>query len=383
MIDLRTVYIVTAVTSIFMGLLQVAAYRRRQSDGWLLGWGLSALALGVGVLLTALQVTIAGWSTVHAANGITMLAYVLQVASVRNFCGRPPHVAAHVAVAVAAAVLLGVVFPDPAQYAVRVAVFCLTFGLCDAIVAIEMGRLARARQIPSIYLVIGLFAFSAVAFGTRAALLATGWGSVVLFDTGSTPAHWISVISAPLLLARGVALLLVAFEREHVKLRDQAYSDALTGLRNRQGMRHDIAGIVAAAHPEGQQRAAVIVIDVDHFKAVNDAHGHPTGDTILQRVADAISGAVGTQGIAGRHGGDEFLVVLPNVDGAQALLMAETIRTRFAALMTRHHAGIATTISLGVAQGPIATPGLRDLVVQADAALYRSKDLGRDRALSA
>lgn len=378
MIDLRTVFIVTALTSVFMGLLQVAAFFRRQSDPWLLGWGISALMLGVGLSLTAMQGYLDDIWTVQLGNAISLCAFFIQVVSVRSFCARTFNLGVRTGMILMIAGLVIVLCLGSFEFSHRIAFLSMLCALCDAVIVRESWRLGRRERIPSMYLVIGLFSISALGFLVRAVMALNGHFGTNLFD-GNISRHWLSILGAPLLLSRGIALLLVAYEREHVRLQEQAYSDALTGMRNRQGLRVDIDAMLGQVQERRARTAAVIAIDIDHFKAVNDAFGHPAGDVVLQLVGRAIQDSVSLPIVAGRIGGDEFLVVLPQISRTDAAGTAERIRVRFLALIAAHHPNMRPTISLGLSHGPISTTGLRDLIARADTALYSSKTNGRNR----
>jgi diguanylate cyclase (GGDEF)-like protein len=150
-----------------------------------------------------------------------------------------------------------------------------------------------------------------------------------------------------------------------------ALHDPLTGLANRRRLDHDLA---TAAVTEAE--VAFLMVDIDHFKAYNDRHGHQRGDELLQTVASAISAAVRERDVVYRYGGEEFSVLLPGADTTTATGVAERVRTAVVGAT----AGLAetVTVSVGVATGtaPIEPA---DLVARADRALYEAKQDGRDR----
>jgi diguanylate cyclase (GGDEF)-like protein len=170
-----------------------------------------------------------------------------------------------------------------------------------------------------------------------------------------------------------------AVRRDGEQLRAAADHDVLSGLRNR-------GSLLRAADALDTAEAAptwVVFIDIDHFKAVNDAHGHPAGDTALIAVTSALRTHMRAEDSLGRLGGEEFLAVLPDTDHDAALAAAERMREEVAATPIEH-AGIplALTVSLGVATWePEEPPEL--LLRRADDALYAAKAAGRDRVLGA
>ncbi|WP_198350815.1 diguanylate cyclase [Flavisphingomonas formosensis] len=164
------------------------------------------------------------------------------------------------------------------------------------------------------------------------------------------------------------------------KLRNQALRDPLTGLYNRRFMEDTMDRLVHLAD-RNQSPIAAVMIDLDHFKALNDQHGHAMGDTVLRAAATAITSVLRQSDVACRYGGEELIVILPDcdLDGAEA--KAETLRQRIEALSDVHGARI--TASFGVAAIPETANQAGDLITMADTALYRAKQAGRNRVMSA
>ncbi len=161
-----------------------------------------------------------------------------------------------------------------------------------------------------------------------------------------------------------------------------AITDALTGLHNRRYMETHIAGLVEQALSRGQP-LAVLVLDIDHFKLVNDTHGHDTGDEVLREFALRVRKAIRGIDLACRYGGEEFVVVMPETDLAAATAVAERLRQRIASEpfpIQQGAQGIDVTISIGIA----ALGGNDDaasVIKRADQALYRAKRNGRNRVV--
>jgi diguanylate cyclase (GGDEF)-like protein len=156
--------------------------------------------------------------------------------------------------------------------------------------------------------------------------------------------------------------------------------DPLTGLPNRRAFDEELAREVARASRTGEP-LAVVVLDVDRFKAVNDGHGHPAGDAVLREVAARASGAVRRGDLAARVGGEEFALLLPGADLAGAVELAGRVRAAVAARpIPAGAAALAVTVSLGCAAlAPGEAPDA--LVARADARLYEAKRTGRDRVV--
>ena len=183
-------------------------------------------------------------------------------------------------------------------------------------------------------------------------------------------------------LNRQLADRVQEIERLRAELAEEAVRDPLTGLHNRRHLDQVLAGgLDAAGADEG---LAVVTLDIDHFKAVNDRFGHAAGDTVLTAVARLLQASVRDGDTAVRLGGEEFLVLLPGADRRQAVLRAEEMRRGVAAVV--HAFGgerIQVTVSAGVAVRPGDGSSADTLLEAADRALYVAKATGRDRVVTA
>jgi diguanylate cyclase len=159
------------------------------------------------------------------------------------------------------------------------------------------------------------------------------------------------------------------------KLRTQSMRDPLTGLYNRRYMEDALERYVSLAERTSAP-TAVLMLDLDSFKRLNDEHGHAKGDVVLRDVAAQIVGALRPSDIVCRYGGEELLVILPNCTLENARQKAEMLRTRIEALSDAHNAAVSA--SIGVAAIPETSASLADLVPLADAALYKAKRSGKN-----
>jgi two-component system cell cycle response regulator len=154
--------------------------------------------------------------------------------------------------------------------------------------------------------------------------------------------------------------------------------DALTGLYNRGHLEEHLADLCSAS---GRHRFHVtaMLIDLDHFKQINDSYGHPAGDAVLKAAAHVVGSQLRVEDIPGRWGGEEFLVLLPYIDAPSALIVAERIRADIAGLEVGVVRGttLRNTASIGLCTG-IAVDGAT-LVQRADESLYRAKTAGRNK----
>jgi diguanylate cyclase (GGDEF)-like protein len=156
-----------------------------------------------------------------------------------------------------------------------------------------------------------------------------------------------------------------------------ANEDALTGLGNRRHADQELPRMVQLAQQRGEP-LSVALLDLDHFKRINDHHGHPLGDEVLRLVGGLIRRGTRASDLTARVGGEEFMVAFPGLDLATALDACERLRTTIGRTNWEALApGLKVTVSVGLACGPEATPDA--LVQRADRALYRAKQEGRDR----
>ncbi len=198
------------------------------------------------------------------------------------------------------------------------------------------------------------------------------------------PAGWVVGVTEDVTARKRHEDQLDAHRREleaaYARLQEAVVTDPLTGLKNRRGLQAALLRAESAAERHGTP-VSLIAADIDHFKRYNDAHGHPAGDTVLVAVATLIQRSQRPTDTAARVGGEEFVVLLPEVDRAGAVAGAERLRRAVAHARWPHR---PVTASFGVATwepGACARPD--ELFAAADRALYRSKHAGRNRVIHA
>ncbi len=163
-------------------------------------------------------------------------------------------------------------------------------------------------------------------------------------------------------------------------MRRQATRDALTGVYNHAAILEVLDRELARGCRQGRH-VGVVLADVDHFKRVNDSHGHLTGDAVLRTISERAVAAMRPYDLIGRYGGEEFLIVLPGCDEPATLKVCERIRSRIAEQVVEHDGRqVSVSLSLGATVfGPPFTTDAVALVRAADTALYRAKAAGRNR----
>jgi diguanylate cyclase (GGDEF)-like protein len=198
----------------------------------------------------------------------------------------------------------------------------------------------------------------------------------------SRPGAALPVLMAVLGLALAALLgsLVVIWSRNErmQELQQQASHDPLTGLKNRRRFDEDLRTERARSRREGTE-GALLMLDLDNFKQVNDTLGHPIGDRVIGEIAGVLQGRTRETDVLARLGGDEFAIVLPNCDAVEARSVAEAIAAAIREHVPTEEGVPPITASIGVAMfGPDAGLNRESLEVEADAAMYEAKQAGRD-----
>jgi two-component system cell cycle response regulator len=172
--------------------------------------------------------------------------------------------------------------------------------------------------------------------------------------------------------------------RDNVQMSiEMAITDALTGLFNRRYMESHLGTLVEQAASRAKP-LAVLVLDIDYFKSINDTHGHDAGDDVLREFALRIKKSIRGIDLACRYGGEEFVVVMPETDMAVAAMVAERLRRRIATEpfgIQQGSRNLTVTISIGIAALGGKDDNAASLLKRADQALYRAKRDGRNRVV--
>lgn len=176
----------------------------------------------------------------------------------------------------------------------------------------------------------------------------------------------------------GMQKLMRRLEHQHQTMREMAMRDQLTSLYNRHFLSEELPMLIADAH-ENRQALSLLVIDLDHFKQINDTGGHKAGDLVLVQIAKSLQQQMGEEDLLGRVGGEEFVCILPRAGLTDAVIKADAIRR---AIQTLQPCGIEITVSIGIATLQSAE-SYDDLFRRADSALYRAKITGRNRVEAA
>ncbi|TPK71692.1 GGDEF domain-containing protein [Mesorhizobium sp. B2-4-15] len=259
----------------------------------------------------------------------------------------------------------------------RILAMNFALGGISLLVGAELRPVRNNGPTEKILFVLSLL--SGLNFFVRTLIVVIAHGPFTTYDGFYDSSYWTTALLSHALLSLLIALcLFTAAALDVMKaLKAETHTDPLSGLLNRRGFEERAALLLdrcaAAKFP-----VALVLADLDHFKALNDMHGHAAGDRVIADFADKLRSAAGARGVAGRIGGEEFAVLLPLSDLAAARLLAEAVRTLYSAgRIDGLPAGIKVTASFGVA-ARTGDEALGPLMRRADEALYKAKKTGRD-----
>ncbi|AZO57494.1 MULTISPECIES: diguanylate cyclase [unclassified Mesorhizobium] len=251
------------------------------------------------------------------------------------------------------------------------------FGGVSLLVAAELRPVRNNGPTEMILFVLSLL--SSVNFFVRTLVVVIAHGPFASYDGFYGSSYWTTALLSHALLSLLIALcLFTAAALDVMKaLKTETHTDPLSGLLNRRGF-EERATMLLQRCAVAKFPVALVLADLDHFKALNDVHGHAAGDRVIADFAAKLRSATGARGAAGRIGGEEFAALLPLTDLAAARLFAEAVRTIYSAGgVDGLPAGTKVTASFGVAARS-GDETLEPLMRRADEALYKAKKNGRD-----
>ncbi len=345
-------------------------------------WTASLWMLSVSLTLVALRPYLPQVAGILVGNVAVALSGVLMLYGVARHLGRRLPGWQPLALAttyLGAIAFFLVVHPS---LVIRLNVFSVFAVLLNAWMAWLLLRHAPPAQRTSCRLAAAVFAAQALLYLVRLFLPVAPDAGEDIMRAGS-PVFATYLAGLILELARCFALVLLLVERMLVDLQRLARTDVLTGLLNRGAVLADGANLLQVVR-RTPRPLALLLLDVDHFKQINDRWGHLAGDAVLRHVADVLAGCVADrEHLLGRYGGEEFVVVLPGADAAQALQCADRIRRSLRESPARVESLLVpVTASIGLAIDA-GRDDIARLLGDADTALYRAKAEGRDRTISA
>ncbi len=178
-----------------------------------------------------------------------------------------------------------------------------------------------------------------------------------------------------------LAITKAELEKYSKKLKKQATTDTLTGLANRRKITELLKEEIKKLEEDNNNNFNIIMLDIDFFKKVNDNYGHPMGDEVIKKVSNHMQDKVGSEGVVGRFGGEEFLTILYNNDIQKTALLADQIRNDIEGKRIEFEGKkISVTVSMGIACSA-ETAVYQELLNKADERLYKAKENGRNQVI--
>ena len=240
-------------------------------------------------------------------------------------------------------------------------------------------HLARIGRFNTVAIITIATTVVSVAITAIAATILNNIASTVNFGWAIAFAYIVPVVVTPLISWPLVGLLLRIYQSEE-KMRDLASHDSLTGLLSRHAFFENGNSYISLAKRD-RNMFSVLVIDLDHFKKINDKFGHPAGDAVLKLFADVVNSVSRNSDIIGRLGGEEFGLVLPSTGSSEAVEFSQRLHQAIdKAVLTYKNDMIKYTVSIGLTSYKTdADESLEDMLASADIALYQAKNSGRNQ----
>ncbi len=375
-LDIHTLFLVTVYVEAILGLLLLFAWTQNLQIRAVAWWGSAHLMRAGSIVLFGMYGEVSQAISIDLANAILFLAFAVTWTGARVFDGRRPLPLAMVAGSVVWLVACHLPIIQ-AQFEFR---FLIASGIITTytwLTAYEFWR-GRAEPLVSRWPAI----FMLFAHGSLF-LLRTPLGAMLPWPPANQAFEsvWLTALSfEALMFTISLAFILLAMAKERAEFlhRTAAMIDPLTGIANRRSFLNDAE--LASRNTAVANPTAVLLMDLDHFKSINDRFGHAVGDRVLQIFAESTRETIRASDLFGRLGGEEFAVVLRNVRREDAIILAECIHRHFveAAAYVDGYA-IGATVSIGVVISQDTTLDMPALLAQADQALYCAKERGRNR----
>lgn len=377
-LDVNTLFLVTIYVEVILGLLLLFAWVQNTTITAVVWWGFAHLLRAASVVLFGLYGSAPDIVSIDIANALLFTAFAVTWTGARVFDHlKPQPLLLFGGAAVWLVLCRAPLVAD--SFNMRVLV---SSGIITAYTWATAYEFWRGRSEPLVSrwpAIFMLFAHGALY------LLRTPFGAMLPWSPTSNEVFesvWLTVLSfEALLFTIAIAFILLAMAKERTEHRHKtaALIDPLTGVANRRAFLQDgealLKRLAAAPRP-----IAVMLLDLDNFKSINDRFGHAVGDRVLELFAQVAGRSMRRMDLFGRLGGEEFGALLFDVTRERALAVAEGIRSGFAAASrAADDKPVVATVSIGIVVSHDASLDLSALLAQADHALYRAKDNGRNR----
>ncbi|WP_342150719.1 GGDEF domain-containing protein [Methylorubrum sp. SB2] len=369
-LDVPTLFLMTVAVTFVVGVLYLLSWSQTRRERALAIWGFAHIAGSGASCMLGLRGVIPDPVSIGIGNAVIIAAYGLIWSGVRAFEGRRPLLGWALA---GSALWIAACFV-PALYASMPARVILASTLAGIYCALGAWTIWGGRAEPLISRYPAL-----VLLGTYAAIYWVRIPLALAFPPPSVSAFpdspWLAILCfVGTLYSVAIAFVLMALTKERAEReqRQAAETDALTGIANRRAFVTRAKACLAA------RPAALLLLDLDHFKAINDRYGHSVGDAVLTAFCHAAAPMLPRNAVFGRLGGEEFACLLPETGPVLAARFAESVRDSVGRIAHPDYPDLRVGVSVGIAVGE-AGSDLDDLLRRADGALYGAKHNGRDQ----
>ncbi len=367
-----------AANAVVLALMAVAFHFARRSNpdqAYWHSWCAGNLLLAAALVFFMIPARLPETLSMIVPNGLLLAGFGLRWRAAREFSGRASPARSTWAPTVLFLVLCAIP-PVAGSYATIYSIVNILLATLAGAAAWEFWR-DRADQLPSRYGLVAAYALLSLSFAARVVqglFVGDGFDAYLPYDAMLTLHLMIALLHTP---ASGAFALSIAYERTTAKLRHAAAHDSLTELLNRGAFEREVA---ARMRRDGNAGQAVLLLDIDRFKRVNDRYGHAAGDAVLRACARVVEEVAGRNALVARIGGEEFAVHLHGATAHEAEQAAERVRIAVQAepVTTGEHT-LTITVSVGWFWHDDAGLGLETMLRRADVALYRAKQTGRNR----
>ncbi|AQZ94145.1 hypothetical protein BVH74_04975 [Halopseudomonas phragmitis] len=372
-----TMFMMVIIVSLTMTICTALVWRPERKEG--LGYWTLALALHSSVYtLYSLRGELSDFLTIIVANTLLAGVFVLFAEGLMQFQQRRLNRWLTYWPLLVVPLVLYALLDQLAARVVVMAAIVLYQAILVLVIVFSRHRQTDGR---GQYFLITAFGMIIATMAYRGVGTALGMDQMLLI-TSSNPIQMATFLTATVsMILVGMGLILMVKERADAQMLKLAMHDELTGLPNRRYILEVLERLLAASNRQ-QQPLSLMMLDTDHFKLINDRHGHQVGDQSLKLLADTLRSRLRTQDHAGRLGGEEFLVVLPNTQASGARELAEQLRQSIeqSTFLTRDSRPLTLTISIGLCcLEPGGELDSQQAISRADQALYLAKQNGRNR----
>ena len=369
--------VVTLILGYAMLALQMSVTRQTKKSAPLRMWGWGNWAFLVAFLFLVSRVAVPLWISVVGGNILILVGLALYSQAIYLFLHGTALRSMWIALAVCC---VGVAALYPLDYAERASIYSLmgTLMLAPGVWHIIRHGWHKEPSLRMVALTLGLCGLGLVLRAVQAWTDPFAFGDVLQPGKGPAVTFLVAFIC---MLGSGFGFILAALERAANHMENLATHDGLTECLNRSAAVALLGNTLQRAQRTGES-TSLVMLDLDHFKGVNDKYGHRTGDEALRKFAQTARLRLRASDVLARMGGEEFALILPATDAVGAVHVAESVRAAIEALVIQDLKGgtLSLTVSAGVAcaaAGAVTTPDL--LYHRADTALYAAKAGGRNR----